>query len=500
LRLRLAPFTRCSLSAPLPSQLNEGWAQADGGELELRLGSGDDGVAAPTLRVCPELNRAVFFRSSLEHRVLPNARERLALTVWLERRAEPSGAGGSGSAPVIERTLSPPLPAATESALGADSAPHPAMAAAAANDAAPLPARAPPPPSPLPPPLPLPTIFVSVPAYRDPEAQHTLHDLFARADRPERVWAGLVWQGDVESGEDARCFARPLPAEWAGRVRTHWMHWREARGPTLARALAQGLWRRETHYLQIDSHTRFAPGWDTLLLAQLEAAEADAAERAGGGEPARAIITTYPAWYERPDLRSPDDRPPLMCARAAGGDAFGADGLLRLRARTLARRPARPVPSLFWAAGFAFSRSSVISEVPYDGGLPFLFFGEEAAMSARLWTSGYDFYAPTTNLVYHLWDRSYRETFWQLADAGADKPRSIARVQRLLAGAPAVDDELAAAGAHEEAGETRARGVRRVVRRLIWRAHRHCARSARRCRGRLRVCRGREPRHGDDRC
>ena len=42
-------------------------------------------------------------------------------------------------------------------------------------------------------------------------------------------------------------------------------------------------------------------------------------------------------------------------------------------------------------------------------------------MSARLWTAGYDFYAPTTNLVYHLWDRSYRETFWQLPDAGADK-------------------------------------------------------------------------------
>ena len=34
----------------------------------------EGGATAPTLRVCPELNRAVFFRSSLEHRVLPNAR------------------------------------------------------------------------------------------------------------------------------------------------------------------------------------------------------------------------------------------------------------------------------------------------------------------------------------------------------------------------------------------------------------------------------------------
>lgn len=53
----------------------------------------------------------------------------------------------------------------------------------------------------------------------------------------------------------------------------------------------------------------------------------------------------------------------------------------------------------------------MIKEVPYDPSLRFLFFGEEGSMSARLWTNGWDFYAPTRSVVYHLWTRAYRPVF-----------------------------------------------------------------------------------------
>jgi hypothetical protein len=39
-----------------------------------------------------------------------------------------------------------------------------------------------------------PRIFVSVVSYRDPEAVHTLEDLFEKAAHPERVFVGVVWQ------------------------------------------------------------------------------------------------------------------------------------------------------------------------------------------------------------------------------------------------------------------------------------------------------------------
>jgi len=50
-----------------------------------------------------------------------------------------------------------------------------------------------------------PRIFVSVVVYRDPEAQHTLKDMFDKASHPERVFAGVVWQYKVaesKSSED----------------------------------------------------------------------------------------------------------------------------------------------------------------------------------------------------------------------------------------------------------------------------------------------------------
>ena len=50
-------------------------------------------------------------------------------------------------------------------------------------------------------------------------------------------------------------------------------------------------------------------------------------------------------------------------------------------------------------------------QVPYDPHLPFLFFGEETSMAARLYTNGWDFFAPTQAVVYHLWSREYRHTF-----------------------------------------------------------------------------------------
>lgn len=60
--------------------------------------------------------------------------------------------------------------------------------------------------------------------------------------------------------------------------------------------------------------------------------------------------------------------------------------MLRIRGRILRQRPGKPVPALFWAAGYSFSWMSLLRNVPYDPGLKFLFFGEEMAMLARMWT------------------------------------------------------------------------------------------------------------------
>lgn len=80
---------------------------------------------------------------------------------------------------------------------------------------------------------------------------------------------------------------------------------------------------------------------------------------------------------------------------------FRAPGLTRLRRHGAA---GLPLP------GFSFSSARVLAEVPYTP-LPHLFFGEETAMAVRLWTHGWDFYAPNTHAVFHLWSRTHRSNF-----------------------------------------------------------------------------------------
>lgn len=53
-----------------------------------------------------------------------------------------------------------------------------------------------------------------------------------------------------------------------------------------------------------------------------------------------------------------DRRGTLLCA-----DRFDGDGMLRLKGRRLEGTTTAPLPSLFWAAGFSFSRKHLLQEV-----------------------------------------------------------------------------------------------------------------------------------------
>lgn len=100
------------------------------------------------------------------------------------------------------------------------------------------------------------------------------------------------------------------------------------------------------------------------------------------------------------------------------------------------------VPCLLYAAGFNFSHSSTIFDCPYDAHLPHLFFGEEPSMAVRLFTNGYDLFAPPETVCYHLWERDYRKTFQNDTNAHVDvrrkkeedRQRSLETVRRQLRG------------------------------------------------------------------
>ncbi|KAF0697729.1 Aste57867_11615 [Aphanomyces stellatus] len=389
--------------------LNPHWDLSHGGQLRVHLGESSWDVP-------PRLDTLLLFRSTdVEHEVLPTTVDRLALTTWFycnaddaniphtTRTANPASATAAAAPKTFPRASRPPCIRSDDSQpLDVDMAPR----------------RAPPLPTSISP-SPDDTIFVSIPSFRDSECAPTLQHLFATAACPARVVVGLCLQ---HADDDDTAFVDKYGAQ----VRVTRMHHTDATGPCLARHAAQQLWRGERYHLQIDSHMRyeslvrsFRPHWDAYLVEQLHRCDAT-----------KPILTTYPMGYHLPNQIPSDTRPTLLCA-----SHFDTHGLLRQTGKVLKVSPPRPLPCSFWAAGFAFSEATVIQHVPYDPSLSHLFFGEENSMAARLWTHGYDFFAPPEAVVYHLWSRAHRPVFQDTRPtAEKEKAASLARVQRLLAG------------------------------------------------------------------
>jgi len=309
---------------------------------------------------------------------------------------------------------------------------------------------------------------VSIIAYRDPELLPTLRSLFSQAAQPARIVAGIVWQGDDTSTGDVDTLAAldTFAAEYAGCIRQLRLPHTEARGPCYARALAQQrLFEDEPFYLQLDSHMRFARGWDEQLLQQWALCK-----------DSNAVLSTYPPAYERssdaaselssadpaaaaslpPEEAQQPSPPTILCASKF--DA--ADGMLRIVGRLLSRCPSAPLPSALFAAGFAFGPGRLVRAAPYDPHLANLFFGEESSMLARLYTAGFNMFAPSRTLVWHCWSRAYRHNFRELAQqADPDTQRqhkrrellARARVCAVLGMTPTAEDSAVLAAAVSEA-------------------------------------------------
>ncbi len=62
-------------------------------------------------------------------------------------------------------------------------------------------------------------------------------------------------------------------------------------------------------------------------------------------------------------------------------------------------------------------------------------------MTARLWTSGWDFYAPGRVVLYHLWSRDHRPSFRENKDINHAQKRSQQRVHYILGRLEHVEDE-----------------------------------------------------------
>lgn len=241
------------------------------------------------------------------------------------------------------------------------------------------------------------TVFVSVASYRDPELVPTVRSCLAAARHPDDLRIVVCWQhlGD----EDVSAIAGDP------RVTLLDVDARTSRGACWARAEVMRRYAGEDWYLQVDSHTRFAPDWDVRTLA--------AAAATGAAKP---VVTCYPPTY---DPAQPFTGEGVPSATEVGD--WTEDGLPVVVQRTIADRSRPVVPARFVAGGFLFAPGSFVTEVPYDPNL--YFHGEELTVSARAYTWGYDLFHPTDVLAWHYYIRDGSPRHWT-DHVGADGARA----------------------------------------------------------------------------
>jgi hypothetical protein len=231
------------------------------------------------------------------------------------------------------------------------------------------------------------SIFISVAAYRDPELVPTIIDCLAKADRPDDIRIGLCWQHAADEtidaiADDPRLRILDIPAGESG-------------GACWARAKAMGLYAGETYFMQLDSHHRFARGWDTRLIAEMD--------RSGSAKP---LLTTYcPAYV--PGMVLPDYHEPtgIIFDRFSGPAPIVRGGAVD------PHEPGLPIPARFLSGHFIFTLGSFVTEVPYD---PELYFhGEEISLALRAYTWGFDLFHPSEALVWHFYERKAQPKHWE---------------------------------------------------------------------------------------
>ncbi|MCB1076737.1 MAG: hypothetical protein KDM64_02815 [Verrucomicrobiae bacterium] len=259
-------------------------------------------------------------------------------------------------------------------------------------------------------------IFIQIAAYRDPELVPTIRDCLAKAAYPNDLRFGICWQTE----ENDRCLDPFLDSP---QFRIQRVPWHESKGLCWARSEIQKLYGGEELTLQLDSHHRFAPGWDKFLLESLEAC--------GSAKP---ILTTYAGVYEPGKSETPPSGPFKMVA-----DRFTPSGTILFRPHHIRDWEAlsAPIPARFVSGHFFFTLGKHCEEYLYD---PQLYFaGDEISLSIRSYTLGYDLFHPHRNVVWHEYTRAGRVKHWddhtaKQADAAIEMPwheRDVVSKRRL---------------------------------------------------------------------
>jgi len=174
----------------------------------------------------------------------------------------------------------------------------------------------------------------------------------------------------------------------------------ESKGACWARNLIQQQYNGEEYTLQIDSHMRFAGGWDTELIDMIKQLQKDGYKK--------PLLTSYVSSFN-PD-NDPQDR--VYDPWRMVFDRFIPEGAIFFLPETIPnyKQLTKPVPSRFYSAHFCFTLGQFSEEVQHDP--EYYFHGEEISIAVRAYTHGYDLFHPHKTLIWHEYTRNGRTKQW----------------------------------------------------------------------------------------
>jgi hypothetical protein len=273
------------------------------------------------------------------------------------------------------------------------------------------------------------SIYLSIVSFRDEACPDTLKQAFTGAMYPEKLFVGLVQQNMFEGAKpDPDCYVLFCSSEVgnklcnSGNVRLLQMKDSETLGPYMARYFASKLWQGEEWYVQTDSHMKFQQHWDESLIQMLKNAPSQ-----------KPVISHFPPPQDGDLANLPVSRicGPVFATSDLEGQIIRFEGSNNYDEVKLDTPRFAP----FVSAGYLAAHSDMLRDVPFDPFLPYIFIGEEILLSARLWTSGYDIFSPTDNLVGHHYERNASPKFWdslhRVFTAGVHNPLQLLVLKRI---------------------------------------------------------------------
>ena len=237
------------------------------------------------------------------------------------------------------------------------------------------------------------TITISVASYRDPDLIKTIKSAYENAAHPDRLHFAVFSQAEEEEHPDL---------SFVTNLRYDKAHWSDSLGACWARAKATADLTSD-YVLQIDSHSRFLPEWDKLLIS--------AYKKAQGFWGNRIWLTNYPDSFELDESGKTVLKPQQTFYKL---DAYWHEESRMVQGKWAdVRDTVNGDEQFFMSANCMFTEVSLMQQVPYDAELYFT--GEEPSLALRAYTRGMRLISPTVKFMFTNYNRpnSKRRLHWE---------------------------------------------------------------------------------------